>query len=105
AYYNARWWVLYVRTPAENPDKIPLALQRHLHNNFQLALESGAELLQLDNVSVAEAILEKVAELNISTLCIGKPHFNLTRIILNTGVFNRLLKDLSGRDVDIIILS
>ena len=105
AYYNARWWVLYVRTPAENPDKIPLARQRHLHNNLQLALESGAEILQLEHTSVANAILEKVGELNISTLCIGKPHFSLARIMLNTGVFNRLLKDLSGRDVDIIILS
>ncbi len=105
SYYNAHWWVLYVQTPAENPDKIPLATQRHLHNNFQLAIESGAVMLREENASIADAILEKAAELNITTLCIGKPHFSLPRIILNTGIFNRLLKTLGGRDVDIIILS
>lgn len=105
SYYNARWWVLYVQTPAENPDKIPLATQRHLHNNFQLAVESGAEMLRVENASIAEAILEKASELNITTLCIGKPHFSLVRIMLNTGIFNRLLKTLAGQDVDIIILS
>lgn len=105
AYYNARWWALYVQTPAEHPDKIPLAVQRHLHNNFQLAIESGAEMLRVENASIADAILEKATELNITTLCIGKPHFSLARIFLNTGVFTRLLKTLGGRDVDIIILS
>ncbi|MBL7803390.1 MAG: sensor protein KdpD [Saprospiraceae bacterium] len=105
SYYNARWWVLYVQTPAENPDKIPLAVQRHLHNNLQLALESGATIIRMESHSISEVILDKAMELNITTLCIGKPHFNLGRIILNTGVFNRLLKTLGGRDIDIIILS
>lgn len=105
SYYNARWWVLYVQTPAESPDKIPLATQRHLHNNFQLAIESGAEMLRVESASIADAILEKATELNITTLCIGKPHFSIIRIILNTGIFNRLLKTLGGQDVDIIILS
>lgn len=104
-YYNARWWVLYVQTPTESPDKIPLAPQRHLLNNFKLAIESDAEVVRVENKSVADAIIEKVAELQITTVCLGKPHLNLWQIIMNTGVFNRLLKTLGGRDVDIIILS
>jgi two-component system sensor histidine kinase KdpD len=105
SYYNARWWVLYVQTPAEAPDKIPLAAQRHLMNNFKLAIESGAEVVRIENTSVADAIFEKTAELQITTVCIGKPHLNLWQIILSSGVFNRLLKSLTDRDVDIIILS
>ncbi len=104
-YYNARWWVLYVQTPAESPDKIPLAAQRHLLNHFKLAIESGAEVLRVEGTSAAEAILEKASELEITTVCIGKPHLSIWQIIWNTGMFNRLLKTLGDRDIDIIILS
>ena len=105
SYYNGRWWVIYVQTPDEAPDKIPLAAQRHLMNNFKLAIESGAEVIRVENTSVSDAILEKAIELQITTVCIGKPHLNLWQIILSTGVFNRLLKTLGDREVDIIILS
>lgn len=104
-YYNARWWVLYVQTPAENPDKIPLATQRHLLNNLQSAIESGAEVIRVEDISVAEAILREVSEREITTVCIGKPHLSIWQIFRSTGVFNRLLKTLTDRDVDIIILS
>lgn len=104
-YYNARWWVLYVQQPVEAADKIPLATQRHLVNNFQLAIESGAEVLRVEHQSVADAIIEKISELQITTVCLGKPHLSLWQIILNTGVFNRLLKMLGDRDVDVIVLS
>ncbi|MBK8923944.1 MAG: sensor protein KdpD [Saprospirales bacterium] len=105
SYYNARWWVLYVQTPSEAPDKIPLATQRHLLNNFKLAIESGAEVIRTEHTSVAEAIVEKTLALQATTVCIGKPHLKMWQIILNTGVFNHLLKTLSGQNVDIVILS
>lgn len=104
-YYNARWWVLYVQTPAESPDKIPLAAQRHLLNHFKLAIESGAEVVRVEGTSAAVAILEKAAELKITTVCIGKPHLSIWQIIRNTGMFNRLLKTLGDRDIDLVILS
>ena len=36
-YYHSKWYVLYIQTPKESPDKIPLDKQRHLINNFKLA--------------------------------------------------------------------
>ena len=41
SYYNSKWYVLYVQTPKESADKIPLAAQRHLINNFKNATELG----------------------------------------------------------------
>src|SRR4051812_30127188 len=35
SYYNSKWYVLYVQATKESPDKIPLAAQRHLINNFK----------------------------------------------------------------------
>ncbi len=104
-YYNSQWYVLYVQTPGEATDKIPLATQRHLINNFKTATELGAEVVQVKNASVADAIIETAEKYQITTICIGKPHLNLFRIILAGSVFNALLKKLSESEVDLIILS
>lgn len=105
SYYNSQWYVLYVQTPKESLDKIPLADQRYLINNFKNATELGAEVIQLKQNNIAKAIMETVIEKKITTVCIGKPHLKLFQIILSTGVFNQLLKTLSKNDVDLVILS
>ncbi|HMU47923.1 MAG TPA: sensor protein KdpD [Chitinophagaceae bacterium] len=105
SYYNSQWFVLYVQTPKEAMDKIPLAGQRHLINNFKNATELGAEVIQLKHANVVKAIMETVIEKNITTVCIGKPQLSLFQIILRTSIFNQLLKTLSKNDIDLIILS
>ncbi|MBL7746965.1 MAG: sensor protein KdpD [Chitinophagaceae bacterium] len=105
SYYNSQWFALYVQTPKESPDKVSLAAQRHLINNFKNATELGAEVIQVKHRNVAQAIMEVVEEKKITTVCIGKPHLNLFQVILRTNVFNQLLKTLSKNDVDLIILS
>jgi two-component system sensor histidine kinase KdpD len=105
SYYNSQWHVLYVQTPKESMEKIPLATQRHLINNFKNATELGADVLQVKHNNIARAIMEVVEEKQITTLCIGKPHLNLFQVILRTNIFNQLLKTLSKNDVDLIILS
>jgi two-component system, OmpR family, sensor histidine kinase KdpD len=105
SYYNSKWLALYVQTPHESLDKIPLAAQRHLINNFKSATEMGAEVLQVKDSNIVKVIMEIVEEKKITTVCIGKPHLNLFQVILRTNVFNQLLKTLSKNDVDLIILS
>ncbi|HEU5165551.1 MAG TPA: sensor protein KdpD [Chitinophagaceae bacterium] len=105
SYYNSKWYVLYVQTAKEAMDKIPLANQRYLINNFKNATELGAEVLHVKQENIAKAIIETVNEKKITTVCIGKPHLKLFQIILRTNVFNQLLKTLSKNDVDLIILS
>lgn len=104
-YYNSKWYTLYVQMPKESADKIPLDKQRHLINNFKLATELGAEIIKVESSSVAKAIIEQASERKITTICVGKPHFNLVKIILATNVFNELLKKLSSNDIDLVILS
>jgi len=105
SYYNSKWYVLYVQTAKEAADKIPLATQRHLINNFKNAAELGAEVIQKKGENVAKAIIETVNEKGITTLCLGKPHLNLFQVILRTSVFNQLLRTLSKNNIDIVILS
>lgn len=105
AYYHSRWYLLYVQTPGEDGDKIGLASQRHLINNFKLATELGAEVIRVKHANIAKGIIQVAEEKNITTLCIGKPHLSLMGIILSTAVFNQLLNKLSLSDIDIVILS
>ncbi|MET0463473.1 MAG: sensor protein KdpD [Chitinophagaceae bacterium] len=105
SYYNSKWYVLYVQTPKESPEKIPLAAQRHLINNFRNAIELGAGVVQRKSDDIAREIIAMVEEKGITTVCIGKPHLKLWQIILKTSVFNQLLKTLSKNEVDLVILS
>ncbi len=105
SYYNSTWYVLYVQTPGESVNKIRLAAQRHLINNFKNATELGAEVIQLKHDRIADAILKVVEEKEITTICLGKPHLNIFRTIFKTGVFYQLLKTLSRKDIDLVILS
>lgn len=105
SYYNSKWYVLYVQTEKESANKIQLAAQRHLINNFKNATELGAEIIRKKSNNIASAIIETVNENHITTLCLGKPHLNLFQVILKTSIFNQLLKTLSKNNIDIIILS
>ncbi len=104
-YYNSKWYVLYVQTPRENANRIALAKQRHLINNFKLATELGAEIIKVKSANIAKAIIEQCGERKITTICVGKPHLSLLKIILATNVFNELLKKLSASSIDLVILS
>jgi len=104
-YYNAKWYVLYVQTPREAPDKIPLDKQRHLINNLNLAAELGAEILKIKDSQVPAAIIKQCEEKQITTVCVGKPKLGLFKIILATNVFNELLKKLSQNRIDVVVLS
>jgi two-component system, OmpR family, sensor histidine kinase KdpD len=105
SYYNSKWYVLYVQTPGETPEKIPLAKQRHLINNFKSATEMGGEVIQKKADNVLLGIIDLIEEKDVTTICIGKPHLKLWQIILRTGLFNQLLKTLSKNEVDLVILS
>jgi two-component system sensor histidine kinase KdpD len=105
SYYNSQWAVLYIQTPSEDAEKIGLATQRHLINNFKLATELGAEVIQVKSDQIALAIGQVAEERKITTLCIGRPHFKIWRILLKGSLFNELLKKLTELDIDLIILA
>ncbi len=105
SYYNSKWLVLYVQTSKENPDNIELSAQRHLINNFKLATELGAEVVQVKGKSIATSIVETAEQKRITTICIGKPHFSLIKSILSNNLFDQLLMKLTDTDIDIVILT
>jgi len=105
SYYHSKWYVLYVQTPKESSDNIALDKQRHLINNFKLATELGAEIIKKEGHNIAKEIAEEAEARDITTICIGKPNFNILKFIRATSTFNELLKKLKTLNIDLVILS
>lgn len=105
SYYNSKWCVLYVQTRNEDANRIKLSIQRHLINNFKMATELGAEVIQVTSNNVPASIIKVAEEKRITTICIGLPHIRLWQIVTKTSSFGRLLKKLAGSDIDLVILS
>jgi len=105
SYYNTGFVVLYVQADNENSDRIRLDTQRHLLNNLKLARELGAEVMRVKSNNVGQTIFSVAVEREITTICLGRPKFSLIGMILNTSVFDQLLKRLGSKDIDLVILS
>lgn len=105
SYYHSNWIVLYVQNNNETADKIRLDKQRYLLYNLKLATELGAEVIRIKSDEITKTIIRIAEEKEVTTICIGKPHFNLLRLILNTNVLNKLLKAMAKKENDLVILS
>jgi two-component system sensor histidine kinase KdpD len=105
SYYNSKWYVLYVQTSHEHADRIKLSTQRHLINNFKMATELGAEVIQVKSDNVPASIVHAAEEKRITTICMGLPRIRIWQIIAKTSSFKKLFKKLSGSDIDLVILS
>jgi len=105
SYYRSPWIMLYVQKSSENGDRIKLDAQRHLINNFKLATELGGEVIKIKSDDITKTIIKIAEEKEITTICIGKPHFNLFQIVMKTAIFNQLLKNISSTETDLVILS
>lgn len=105
SYYRSPWVLLYVQRSREGGDRIRLDLQRHLINNFKLATELGAEVIKVKSEDVTQTISRIAAEKEVTTICIGKPHLSLFQVIMQTAMFNKLLKNIAETDTDLVILS
>jgi two-component system sensor histidine kinase KdpD len=105
SYYNSKWYVLYVQTSAEDANRIKLSVQRHLINNFKMATEMGAEVIQVKSDNVPSSIIDVADQRQATTICMGMPRLRLWKILTRTSSFTRLVKKLSGSDIDLVILS
>lgn len=100
--YGTDFMALYVQRPSESPDRINLTVQRHLLNHFKLVTELGGELIQVASSDVIQTIIDVCRERHVTTVCIGQPDLNWSKIfkIHRYGYF---LKNLSEMDIKLII--
>ncbi len=91
-HLNAAFTVLYVQGDREADDRIPLARQRYLINNLNLATELGGEVRRIRSNSPVESIAGVCREQKINIVCIGRPEFSLFSLLKSAIRLRRLVR-------------
>jgi len=69
---NTDWYVVYVETPSEAPDRIDSSAQRQLHTHIEKARELGAEIVRLQGRDPVEALLDFARSHAVAHVLIGR---------------------------------
>ena len=83
---------LYVQTPAESTERIPLATQRHLLNHFKLVTELGGEVIQVSSSDIMGEIIKTCRQRGITTVCMGHPTFKMPGALFSLSKYRKISK-------------
>jgi two-component system sensor histidine kinase KdpD len=101
---NTDWFVVYVETPKEAPDRIDAEAQRHLLTNIESARELGAEVVRLQARDPVPAIIDFARSHGVGTIIIGRSHQPWWRQIFGRSIPIRLVNQAAGFDIHIVSL-
>ncbi len=99
---NSRWFVVYVRTRDETPERIETAALRSLTENIRLAKELGAEVVRLEGGDVAEALARFARERGITHAVFGRSRRSAWRDRLMGSVLERFMR--TAPEVDVLVV-
>ena len=96
------WFVVYVETPREAPDRIDAEAQRHLLANIELARELGAEVVRLQASDPVAALIDFARSHGVGHVMIGRTHQPWWKQLFGRTVPLRLLAEAEDLDVHIV---
>ena len=96
------WFVVYVETPREAPERIDAEAQRHLLANIELARELGAEVVRLQASDPVAALIDFARSHGVGHVMIGRTHQPWWKQVLRRAVPMRLLAEADDLDVHIV---
>jgi len=99
---NTDWFVVFVETPGEAPDRIDAEAQRHLMTNADLARELGAEVVRLKGADPVDAILEFARSHSVGHIVVGRSHQPSWKQIAGLTIPLRLVRQASGIDIHVV---
>jgi two-component system sensor histidine kinase KdpD len=102
---NTDWFVVYVETPQEAPDRIDAEAQRHLLANIERARDLGAEVVRLQARDPVPAIIDFARSHGIGTIIIGRSHQPWWRQLFGRSIPIRLVHEAAGFDIHIVSLN
>jgi two-component system sensor histidine kinase KdpD len=96
---NAQWYVVYVRTNKEAPDKILAETHRRLTDTLEIAQKMGGTVLILKSNNIVAALTSFVRDYGITQVVMGKskPRTGLKRFF--PSLVDRLSVNLAGVDI------
>ncbi|MBC8070131.1 MAG: universal stress protein [Deltaproteobacteria bacterium] len=99
---SSDWYVVYVETPDEAPERIDATRQRHLHANIELARELGAEVVRLKARDPVPSLLDFARSHGVGHLIVGRSHQSWWRQRLGIDVVHRIY--VAATDIDLHIV-
>lgn len=99
---NTDWYVVYVETPREAPDRIDSEAQRRLHANIEKTRELGGEFVRLRATDPAGALLDFARSHRVSDVIVGRATDPWWRRVLRTSVLDRLVDGSAGLDLHVV---
>ncbi len=105
ARHNTSFTALYVQTPREGADRIPLDRQRYLIGHFGLVTELGGELLQVTSRDVLGTVRKVCGERRITTVCMGTPSLKPFPFLFSSVRYRIFLHRIARLKADLLIIA
>ncbi len=99
---NSRWFVVYVRTPGESPERIASPVLRSLTDNIRLARELGAEVVRLEGTDVAATLARFAREREITHAVFGRTRRPVWQERLFGSLLERFMRQAPAVDVLVV---
>jgi two-component system sensor histidine kinase KdpD len=103
--HSTDWFVVYVETPGEAPERIDAEAQRKLLTNSEKARELGAEVVRLRADDPVDAILDFARSHSVGHIIVGRSHLSWWKQMLGRSIPLRLVKEGAGFDIHIVSLT
>ncbi|MDB4966904.1 MAG: kdpD [Myxococcales bacterium] len=99
---SSDWFVVYVETPSESPERIESEVQRHLLENIQAARDMGAEVVRLQGKDPVACLLDFARSHGVGHILIGRSHQPWWMQVFGRSVPLRLVREAAGFDLHIV---
>ena len=99
---SSEWYVVYVETPDEAPERIDATHQRHLHENIALARDLGADVVRLKGRDVVTSLLDFARSHDVGHVIIGHSEAPWWKRLLGLDGVHRMVRE--SRDMDLHIV-
>ena len=99
---NTDWFVVYIETPGEAPDRIDAEAQRALLGNIERARELGAEVVRLKAKDPVTALIDFARSHGVGHILVGRSHQPWWKQLLGRSVPLRMVKEATDVDVHVV---
>lgn len=99
---NTDWFVVWVETPQESPERIDATAQRHLHSNIEMARELGAEVVRLQGRDRVATLLDFARSHTVGHIVVGRSQGRDWRMLLGRDFVQRMVREGDEFDVHIV---
>jgi two-component system sensor histidine kinase KdpD len=101
---GARWYAVYVETPAELPERIKAAYREQLQRNIALAESLGATVVRVKADRPADGLVAFAQREGITHVIFGQSSRTRLEILMKGSTLNRFLEEVKDAAVQVVPL-